>query len=130
MTKKFLFNLPVYKQGVDLNLCLQFNDDLVSALKQQIGLYDEAARRLGQLASLAENHKITVTASEHSIYITEIDDVAKEYLIGTGFLTPVKEYWTDEVSSVPSLALDNEYLDNEYDDEYEYSQYDYERGED
>lgn len=71
--------LPVYKQGDDLDACLQRHDGNVTrALLKQADLYRDAAFALEQLACHRRADELEISADTHSITVDGPDDVLEE----------------------------------------------------
>jgi hypothetical protein len=71
--------LPVYKQGDDLDVCLRKCDGNVTrALRKQAAYYRDAALALEQIASHRRADELEISAMTHSITVDGPDDLLEE----------------------------------------------------
>lgn len=99
---QYTVSLPVYKQGDDLDRCLELSDhDAITALRLLGANYRDAAERCEDLAAYIDHHKIEVdiVGSNHwiSVLSTEsLDTLAKSHVTEVSPLLTIVETDPDE----------------------------------
>lgn len=93
-TTTALFQLPVWKQGDDLDYCIENNENLSDAFMDQAAAYEEAANLCKKMAAAASENDFEVFAETHNIEVSGNEKVISK-LIKDGTLEEYEDYDED-----------------------------------